>query len=136
MASDGFESGTTSGGTGWNGNWTFNGSYTSIITSSSPPEGSRQLLMRSWTSMATRTVVVPSGGATLKFCSKVYSFESNDSARLLVNGNTVLTFTSASATNCNWQASLPAGLVTITFEADMSASSDYWYIDGLVVTKN
>ncbi|MEZ4480783.1 MAG: hypothetical protein R3B97_06450 [Dehalococcoidia bacterium] len=54
---------------------TFNGSYTSIITSSSPPEGSRQLLMRSWTSMATRTVVVPSGGATLKFCSKVYSFE-------------------------------------------------------------
>ncbi|MCA9832301.1 MAG: S8 family serine peptidase, partial [Dehalococcoidia bacterium] len=66
IASDGFESGTTSGGTGWNGNWTFSGSYTSIITSSSPPEGSRQLLMRSWTSMATRTVVVPSGGATLK----------------------------------------------------------------------
>ena len=59
-----------------------------------------------------------------------------DSASISNNAVTGLTFTSVSATDCNWQASLPAGLVTVTFEADMSASSDYWYIDGLVVTKN
>ncbi len=129
--------GSWAGGTGWSGPWTRSGD-TSIVTSGSAYSGSYHLRLRRSTGYAARSVNLGSP-AYLSFCAKVNSFESTDKGEVIINGAVVKTFTPADSNNtyrCFGNAGefpLPAGNVTIAFDAGMSSQSDYWYIDDVKV---
>jgi hypothetical protein len=143
IASDGFESGNFSGGTGWLGSWSASGDV-SIRTDAGPQSGSWHVRLRRSTGLLTRSVnLAAATNVRLRFWAKVTSFESSDSARVRVSANgssytTVKTFTAADSDNTYHFHEIPlsgpySSNYRVRFDADMSGSGDQWYIDGVEV---
>ena len=140
MASDGFESGDYSGGIGWLDQWSTTGDV-SIRSSDGPQSGSFHARQRRDTGYIARSVDLSGqGGVHLQFWAKVRSFESSDKAEVLVSsdGSTwtvVKTFTSAHGDNVyhfydiDLSGFSMSSQFFVAFDAGMSSSWDYWYID-------
>jgi hypothetical protein len=146
LASDGFESGNYSGGTGWRTSWTRSGDVSIRTNTDGPQQGSRHVRLRARNDLLRRSVNLTGvTNAQLTFWAKVRSFESSDSARVRVSANgssftTVMTFTSAHSDNTYrfYTIPLPSAMMTanfaIAFDAEMSASNDEWFVDNIQVT--
>jgi hypothetical protein len=145
IAADGFESGTFSGGTGWNASWTKSGDVTIRTNSDGPKEGIRHVRLRRSTGYLQRRVNL-SGASNvyLTFWAKVRSFESSDKALVKfspdgVTFTTVKTFTSTESNNTYryYDLSLSGFPMTsnfqIAFDAEMSSDGDYWFLDDIEI---
>ena len=140
MASDDFESGGLSGGPGWLTTWQASGDY-SVTTSGTAYQGSYHLRLRRGTGYVAREVDLSGrDNARLQFWAKANSFDSSESARLLVSSNgsnwtTVKTWVNGEDDNVYhyWDFDLSAYSVTgtfwIAFDANMADTSDYLYVD-------
>lgn len=147
VASDGFESGNYSGGTGWLGSWTATGDV-SILTTSGPHSGTRHVRLRQSTGDLKRSVNLSGRtGVHLKFWAKVSSFEGNDRADVKVsadgtNFTIVKTFLPADSDNIYKQYDIDLSGFTLSsnfrirFDAGMNSTSDQWYIDDVEVRAN
>ena len=144
IAWDDFESGGLTGGSGWLTNWMASGDY-SVTTAGTAYQGSYHLRLRSSTGYATREVNL--SGKTdvrLQFWAKANSFESWENAQLLVSSNgstwtTVKTWVNGEDDNVYrfWDFDLSAypltGTFWIAFDANLSGTGDYFYVDYLWV---
>ncbi len=145
LASDGWESNTYSGGTGWTGAWTHTGDTSLRWNTDSPHTGSGHVRLRRSTGYLERTVNLT--GATdvhLTFWARVSSFESSDQALIRVSSNgvnytTVKTLTSANSDNTYrlHDISLAGFSMTsnfrIVFDAAMSSTNDRLFIDDIEI---
>jgi hypothetical protein len=141
IASDDFESGDASGGTGWLGGWDLQGDA-QVVTQGQPQQGSYHLRLRRANGEATRQADL-SGmtSATLQFWAKAQSWECSESATLSVSADGV-SFTVVHA----WVAGVDddgvykfyqfdlssyglSSAFHIRFEADMGQTSDQFYVD-------
>jgi hypothetical protein len=142
-ASDGFESGNFSGGSGWvTPSWIVAGDAV-VQSSNGPAAGTYHARLRSSTGDLQRAVNV--AGLTdvrLKFWSKVSSFEGSDQARVQVssdgtNWTTLQQFTSAQSDNqyrfYDLAIASPGNTLYVRFDAAMSASNDQWYLDDVQI---
>src|SRR5690606_36382746 len=123
-------------------------SYTSIITSSGPAEGSRHARIQANASITRRFSLQGYSSATLRFMAKGYSWESGDGVAVLISTDpdddeacdTVASFTDGFDTNAydeivvdlNDWAGEPE--VYVRFKGQMSASSDYFYVDDIQIS--
>jgi hypothetical protein len=142
IASDNFESGGWSGGSGWSGGWTNSGD-SSVVTSGTPYEGSYHLMLLSSTGAVSRSVNLSKQvSARLRFRAKVNSFESGETATCDISSNgtnwiTVYTWTDVDSDNAYhyYDIDLTSYSLTsqfrIAFNAHMSATNDYFYVDKL-----
>ena len=142
IAWDDFESGGLTGGSGWLTNWMASGDY-SVTTAGTAYQGSYHLRLRSSTGYARREVNL--SGKTnvrLQFWAKADSFETGENAQLLVSSNgttwtTVKTWVNGEDDNVYrfWDFDLSAYPLTstfwIAFDANMSGTGDYLYVDDL-----
>jgi hypothetical protein len=139
LASDTFECGTWSCGTGWTGPWTTSGDA-SLITSGAHG-GSRHALLRSSTGRATRSISVDGRSYVhWQIWVKPYSFESTDKAVVQVstdgvNFTTLRTWTNADTPNVyrfydfDLSGYLPTSQLYVRLQANMNATDDYIYFD-------
>jgi minor extracellular protease Epr len=144
---EGFESGSWSGGSGWTSAWTRSGSTPSIITTAGPQAGSRHLRLRS-NGTVTRTLSLASHtDPVLRFWAKAQSWEGNDGARVQVSSNgstwtTLKTFTTSDANNVykQYEVSLAAfkgaGAVYLRFQGTMGDTSDFFYVDSIEIVQS
>ncbi len=144
IAEDGFESASWSGGSGWSKDWYHEGDA-SIVTSGSPHGGSRHLqLLRNTGYVRRITGLSGQAGAHLQFWAKARSFEGGEEARCLISPNgsdwtTVRTWVNGEDDNVyrfndiDLAAYGLSSTLWIAFEADMSGTGDYLYIDDLAV---
>jgi len=146
IANDGFESGTFSGGTGWSEPWTKSGDVSIRTSVDGPKEGKSHVRLRSSTGYLQRTVNLSGAqNVRLTFWAKVRSFESSDKALVRVSSDgvtftTVKVFTSADGNNTYryYDLDLTSFAMTATFsiafDAEMSSTGDYWFIDNIQIT--
>jgi hypothetical protein len=141
IAWDYFESGDWSGGEGWLDSWTHSGD-SSVTTAGAPFEGNYHLRMRGNSALVSRPVDLSDQvGVHLRFWAKVESFEWGDTALCQISTDgeewiTLETFdiwtgseykqfdidiSSYEMTDTFW----------IRFDAEMSNSGDYFYVDKL-----
>ncbi|MEE8104605.1 MAG: PKD domain-containing protein [Planctomycetota bacterium] len=142
VASDDFESGGFSGGSGWNTAWSAAGDA-SVRSNAGPHSGSYHVRMRKGNGTMSRSVdLTGRAGARLRFWSKVNSFESSDSASVRVspdgsNWTVLRTFTSADTTYAEYDFDLSGfamtGAFQVAFDGDMNANNDQWYIDDVSI---
>jgi subtilisin family serine protease len=144
IASDGFESGNFSGGSGWVGAWVRSGDA-GILSSEGPHSGSRHVRLRRSTGYLERAVnLLGATSVRLQFWAKVRSFESSDRAYVQVKPSggvpsTVKTFTPADSNNqySFYDIDLSGFNMTtdfrIIFDAAMNSTGDYWYLDDIQV---
>ena len=144
LASDGFESRNFSGGNGsWVGSWATSGDISLRWRRDNPHSGNGHVRMRRNTGYMSRVVNLAGASSVhLTFWAKVSSFEGSDTASVLVssdgvNYTTVKVFTSSVSDN-NYHAydiDLSGFTMTsnfrIAFDANMSASNDYFYVDDI-----
>jgi hypothetical protein len=142
IASDNFESGGWTGGSGWSGAWTNSGD-SSVVSSGTPYEGSYHLMLRSSTGAVSRSVDLSKQvSARLRFRAKFKSFESGETATCDVSSNgadwtTAYTWTDADSDNTYHYYDIDLttfGLSSqfrISFNAHMSGAGDYIYVDKL-----
>ena len=145
IASDNFESGGWNGGTGWLAPWTHTGS--SNVTNSGTPylESLYHLRLLSSTGYARRAVDL-SGlpGARLQFWAKANSFEGSENAQCLVSPNgaswtPVRTWVRGEDDDIYRYNDIDLTPYTlssnfrIAFQANMSGTGDYFYVDDLRV---
>jgi hypothetical protein len=146
QASDNFESGDGTGGEGWLDDWTLDGD--AVITGSGGPHsGSYHLRLRSSTGVAKRSVDLSDAFmATIQFWAKVNDFEGSERATCRVSSDnitwtTVYTWTRANDDNTYHFYSIDISSFDLTsrfwisFNANMSHTSDYFYIDDLNASK-
>jgi len=145
VASDDFESGGWAGGTGWLYDWNYSGDA-SIVTTGTPYEGSYHLRLRANTGYAERAVDLSSQpNARLQFWSKADSFESGEEAQCLIseNGTTwtiVHTWVDGDDDNIYHYYEIDLSPYTISsefwiaFQANMSGTGDYLYVDALQIS--
>jgi hypothetical protein len=143
LASDDFECGAWSCGTGWAGPWTTEGAVS--IHTTGAHGGGRHALLTSSTGLATRAVEVE--GRTnvhLQLWVKVYSFESGDTALVQVSTNGVSftplrQWTSRDTPNSyrfydfDLSEHLPASRLYVRIDAGMSSGDDQFYFDDVVI---
>ena len=144
LAQDGFEIGSTSGGTGWGGNWTLTGNA-SIVSTSTPKTGTYHLQLTGNNGVASRAVSL-SGvtSATLSFDWKANSFEAGETAVVeIYNGTSwvnVMTISDGQDDNAYHHADINLSSYTLTsgfqvrFRSLMSATDDFFYIDNLLIS--
>lgn len=147
LASDTFDSGGPSGGAGWSGPWVFSG-YALPTTLGSPSSAPYHLRLRSSSGLAQRSVSPGSlSSLRLAFRAKLHSLEAAETAVVKVSADegltwtVVHTFTTAHADDVyrSFDIALgPFGLgsastLRVAFDANMSDSSDYFYVDDVVV---
>lgn len=147
LASDTFDSGNTLGGTGWLGNWSISG-YAVLTTETAPSSSPWHVRLRASTGLAQRAVAAGAmSGLHLTFRGKLAGFEAGDTAvvKISIDGGltwkVVRTFTSVEADGVYRSYDLDlsffgAGSATtlrIAFDANMNATTDYWYIDDVQV---
>ena len=146
VASDDWESGGLAGGTGWLGPWsTLGGTDTAVTSVDSPFSGSYHLRLRSSGGYASRSLdLTGKTKVSLRFRARVFSFESGDTAGILVSANglnwtTIHTFNSLDSDNFYtlWDFSLaafaPFSQLFIAFDANMNSVGDELFIDDIVV---
>ena len=143
--SDGFESLSWSGGTGWLTGWSRSGSTPSIISSSGPQAGSYHLRLRANGTVTRTFSLVGYTNPTLTFWVKGQSWERSDGARVQagVPGGTWTTLRSFDRNTLNigvyTQYSIDlsgyAGQSTVylRFQGRMGDTSDYFYVDAISI---
>jgi hypothetical protein len=144
IASDGFESGNVSGGTGWSSNWELSSNNAEITSQDDPRTGNYHLRFRGNAASATRTVNLSDvRGARLQFWWRARDFESADNAVVSVydgSWHTVLTVTSAQADNAYHPADIDLSRFTmasdfrVRFQANIDSNNDYFYVDDVAIT--
>lgn len=145
LASDDFESGDWSGGSGWLADWYHTGDA-SVNATGTPCAGSYHLRLRDNTGNATRTVDL-SGQATvqLQFYAKADNFEPGAEAYCLISSNgsdwsTLYTWVNGDDDNQYHFYDIdltPYELSSefyISFQSNLANEWDYFYIDNLVIT--
>ncbi len=145
IASDNFESGGWAGGTGWLYDWNYSGDA-SIVTTGAPYEGSYHLRLRAADGYVDRAVDL-SGfpNARLQFWAKANLFEAGETARCLISPNgtdwtPVRTWVDVvDDDNIYYFNDIDLSPYTlssefwIAFEANMSGTGDYFYVDALQI---
>ena len=144
LATDNFNSGTWTGGSGWLDTWTHSGE-SAIINTSSPYEGAYHLRLRSNNGVAKRSINLSHQiNVYLNFWAKVDSVEGSETATCRIssdgiNWTTVCTWTAddSDSTYHHRLISLAPYEMTnqfwISFNANMGSTSDYFYVDKLEV---
>ncbi|MFC1870028.1 hypothetical protein ACFLYE_02015 [Chloroflexota bacterium] len=143
IASDDFESGGWTGGTGWADNWTHTGA-SSITTSGSPYQGSYHLMLTSDTGYAARSVDARGPSARLRFYAKAANFEVGETAQALIspdgsNWTAVYTWVDGVDNGIYQYYDIDLSSYTlssqfwIAFQANMSDTDDYFFVDNLKV---
>jgi len=142
IASDDFESGGWSGGSGWLDEWTHTGDAT-IKRTGSPYEGSYHLIMRDDNSYVKRAADLSGrSGLHLQFQAKVDRFELGDEMYCKVspdstNWTTVKTWTDTDDDDTYHLSDIDLSTYTmssefwIAFESGMDNNNDYFYVDDL-----
>ena len=142
IASDNFNSGTWTGGTGWTDNWTHSGESV-VTTSGTPYEGTNHLRLRSSTGLVSRSVDLSHQvDIHLRFWAKFNSLETWDTAICQVssdgvNWSTVYTWDNSYSDNIYhfYDIDLSSYEMTsrfwIRFDSNMSSTGDYFYVDKL-----
>src|SRR5438034_847467 len=143
IATEGFESGTFSGGSGWSGPWTVSGDVSIRTNRDGPQEGTSHVRLRQKTGHLQRQVDLSGArNVHLTFWAKVKSFESSDTALVKVSPDgvtftTVKVFTRADSNNTYRYYDIDLASFTMTanfsiaFDAEMSSTGDYWFIDNI-----
>ena len=142
IATENWESGGQSGGTGWLDPWTFQGGNDASVTSlNSPFEGTNHLRLQSSDGYVQREVNLSGQtGVHLTFYAKVESLEGSDSALAQVssdgvNWTTVKTWTSADSDGVYRLVDIDLSGFTmssqffVAFQGDMSNNGDRILID-------
>ncbi len=146
IATDDFESGTFTGGSGtWVGPWVVSGDAVTL-TSSGPAEGAGHVRLRRDNGLIQRVANV-SGAASLQlsFRSKISSFEGSDRAEVRVSTDgvqftRVWEFTSIHSDNVyhyhpvDLSGLLPATQLYLTFDAGMDSQNDSWFLDDIRIS--
>ncbi len=145
VAADLFESGTFAGGLGpWSADsgWTVSGDAT-IRTDTEPHSGTYHARLRRSTGDLQRTVDVASiTDVRLQFDAKLISFEGSDRADVKVSGDGASWTTLHSFFNGDddgqyktYDLAVPdlGNTLHVRFDAGMSGSADYWFIDNVQV---
>ena len=145
VAADGFESGNFSGGSEqWDsGSWVASGDAT-VRSDTSPASGSQHARLRRSTGDLQRAVdVTDLTDVRLQFSTKLVSFEGSDRADVMVSGDGTNWTSLQSFLNDDddsqyhtYDLAVPdvGDTLHIRFDAGMSGSGDYWYIDDVQVT--
>src|SRR5438876_172532 len=143
IATEGFESGTFSGGSGWSGPWTVSGDVSIRTNRDGPQEGTSHVRLRQKTGHLQRQVDLSGArNVHLTFWAKVKSFESSDTDLVKVSQDgvtftTVKVFTRADSNNTYRYYDIDLVSFTMTanfsiaFDAEMSSTGDYWFIDNI-----
>ncbi|MBM3156621.1 MAG: hypothetical protein FJ004_04985 [Chloroflexi bacterium] len=146
IASDDFESGGWSGGSGWLAAWSYTGDA-SITTSGDPYQGACHLMLSRNTGYVKRPVNLSGHtSARLRFCANAVSFEAAEEAycQISPDGSTWTTIKT-------WRNGDDTGVYTyydidlssyklssqfwIAFQAKMADASDYLYIDSIEILR-
>jgi len=143
IASDNFDSGTWSGGTGWLDDWTYTDTA-AIVSTGTPYEGPYHLRLFG-TDIAKRSINLRHEiNIHIKVWVKIYSIESGETATCQVssdgtNWTTVHTWTVDDDDNTYHQYDIdlsPYDMTSqfwISFDANTDGTSDYFYVDKLEV---
>ena len=145
IASDDFESGGWNGGTGWLWGWWYQGD-SAVTTLGGPYEGSYHLRLRSSTGYVDRALDLSGKTSVhLQFWAKADSFEAGETATCnIYDGvawDTVHTWVDGNDDNIYrfYDVDLSGynmyNQFYITFEANMSGTGDYFYVDNIVITQ-
>ena len=141
-ASDNFESGGWSGGSGWLADWYYEGDA-SISASDQPYEGQYHLMLRANTGYIKRSVdLLGKANLHLQFWAKARSFETGEEAECLISSNgvdwtPVQTWVNGDDDNTYHYYDIDLSPYTmssefwIAFEANMSDTVDSFYVDNL-----
>lgn len=144
VASDGFESNTWSGGTGWLGSWTATG-MSSATHGEQPYEGHDHARIRSSSGSIKRPVDLSSlPDLTLEFAARVKIFEPGDEAELKISPDgsnwTVLnTWTSADSDNIYYEHEYDLSQYTMSsqfyiwFDTVITNGGDKFFVDAIVI---
>lgn len=145
IASDGFESASFSGGTGWAGAWVHSGDVAIRNNQDGPHSGLSHIRLRSSTGLIHRTVNLTGvTAARLRVWIKGNSFEASETASVGARigssfpVTTLLTLTSAQSDNQYHFYDLDlspfaSSSTEIEFRANMSGTSDNFYVDAVEV---
>jgi hypothetical protein len=144
IATDNFNSGGWTGGTGWVDNWTHSGDA-AIVYTGTTYEGPYHLRLRSNTGIAKRSVNLANEiSVHLQFWAKVNDFEDEETALCQISSDnntwyTVYTWTIGNSDNIyhHYDINLSSYEMTsrfwISFTSNMSGTMDYFYVDKLEV---
>jgi hypothetical protein len=148
LASETWESGNFSGGTGWLNPWTtLGGTHTAVVQTTQPLAGLYHLRLQDSDGYAKRDLNLSGQtGVHLTFYAKLVSFEGNDAAEVQVSSDgvtftAVKTFTTAdpkdvySFVDINLSTFSMTAQFFIAFDAKMNTTGDYLYIDNIEIRK-
>ncbi|MFC1962161.1 hypothetical protein ACFLWN_03860 [Chloroflexota bacterium] len=144
IASDDFESGGWSGGTGWLSDWAPVGEA-SVVTSDDPYEGSYHLQLLSSTGYVKRSVDLSGqSGARLQFWAKAWGWDSGEGAQCLASENgtgwtAVYTWVNGDDDDTYRFYDIDLSPYTLTsefwiaFDSNASRTNEYFWIDDLQI---
>jgi len=143
VASDDFESGGWSGGEGWLWGWSNSGSA-AVTSAGGPYEGAYHLQLVSYDGYVDRALDLSGhSNVHLRFWAKVDSFETGDAVDCIVISDgtpyLVRSWTDADSDSTYHSVDIDlspyamSSVFYVSFDARMSATDDYFYIDGLVL---
>jgi hypothetical protein len=147
IATDNFESGGWTGGTGWLDGWTHSTTHSDIVTNDSPYDGTHHLRLTSADGFAKRSVdLTHQVNVHILVRVKVKNFEGNENATCSISSDniswtTVHTWINDASTDDNeyhfYDIDISSYQMTsrfwISFEANMSGTGDLFYVDKLEV---
>lgn len=146
IATDDFETGNWSGGSGWLNDWYSEGDA-DIRSDGSPYGGSYDLRLRGGTGYVKRDVDLSNHpNANLQFWAKANSFEGDEEAQCLISANgsdwtAVKTWVNGDDDNTYHYYDIDlssydlSSQFWIAFDANMGAANDQFYIDDLAVAR-
>ncbi|MFH1836424.1 MAG: hypothetical protein ABH851_09575, partial [Methanobacteriota archaeon] len=145
VASDNFESGGWGGGSGWIADW-YREANTDVVAAGVSHGGLYHLRLRKANEYASRRVnLAGMSGASVRFWAKVDDFEVGETAELRISDDggdswvSMETWVDGDDDNVyryyeyDVNAYMPSDEFVIAFDAEMSNTADYFYIDDLEV---
>ncbi|MFC1917969.1 hypothetical protein ACFLXH_04875 [Chloroflexota bacterium] len=147
VASDDFESGNWTGGSGWLADWAPAGEA-SVVTSDSPYEGSYHLQLLSSDGYANRSVDLSAeSSARLQFWAKARGWDNGEGAQCLVSENgtdwtAAYTWVNGDDDNNYHYYDIDLSSYTLTsefwiaFDSNASATNEYFWIDDLQIKRS
>jgi hypothetical protein len=144
IAEDDFESGGWTGGSGWLAGW-LNSGNSAVVSTGTPYAGSYHLRLTAATGYVNRSVNLSGRSSVhLQFQAKAYSFEAGETAACLVSSNgtgwtTMQTWVDGNDDNIYHFYDIDLSGFTmssqfyIAFDANMSGTGDYLYIDNIKI---